>query len=223
VGNKIYVIGGTADYSQPALNTVYVYDPATNVWETGPAMPSPRLLLASCVFNGEIYVLGGATATSEEAEVATLEKFSPVSNTWFSLPSMPTVRQGLVATPVNGKLYAIGGTHDFSGIHYILNKVEVFSPASSGATEHPHVNKLAFFPNPGKGNYFISIQTEHPGRLQAEIWDLKGNKVKTIDWGDLTTEDYILPLEIGRISAGIYVVKISLDARLIGNAQIVMD
>ncbi|KAH6940664.1 hypothetical protein HPB50_004083 [Hyalomma asiaticum] len=43
---KIYALGGYD--GQEYLSTVEVYDPATNVWTTGPPMPSCKSGQASC-------------------------------------------------------------------------------------------------------------------------------------------------------------------------------
>jgi N-acetylneuraminic acid mutarotase len=62
IDGKIYVIGGTPNIKDPLrINTVQVFDPASNAWST-PAVAgtfTPRSYLSSGVVNNKIYVLGG--------------------------------------------------------------------------------------------------------------------------------------------------------------------
>ena len=39
INGKIYVAGGYPGSGTPSVNTVYFYDPPSNTWDTGPAMP----------------------------------------------------------------------------------------------------------------------------------------------------------------------------------------
>jgi N-acetylneuraminic acid mutarotase len=75
---KIYVIGGYVRGGQtsPGVTTVEVYDPATDTWTTAPDMPTGRLGLRSCVVDGKMYVIGGASSFKKPA-YGTVEVFSP--------------------------------------------------------------------------------------------------------------------------------------------------
>jgi len=44
INGKIYVAGGYPGSGSPSVNTVYFYDPPSNTWVTGPAMPIPSNL-----------------------------------------------------------------------------------------------------------------------------------------------------------------------------------
>lgn len=59
--DKIYAIGGATDFNpwNNNLDIVEVYDPATDLWETAPSMPTPRSLLSADVVAGKIYAIGG--------------------------------------------------------------------------------------------------------------------------------------------------------------------
>jgi N-acetylneuraminic acid mutarotase len=69
-------------------------------------MPTDRARLATTVFNGKIYVLGGE---NDSGRLTLVEEYDPVANSWTTRASMPTVRGDLGAVSVNGKIYAIGG------------------------------------------------------------------------------------------------------------------
>lgn len=58
---RIYVVGGTKSYSTPdPLDTVEIYDPATDSWEKGPSLLYPRRGHAVVATpDGKIYAIGG--------------------------------------------------------------------------------------------------------------------------------------------------------------------
>ncbi|MES2730475.1 MAG: kelch repeat-containing protein [Bacteroidota bacterium] len=59
---KIYIIGGKGSklpLTGPFFNTVEMYNPATNTWETGSALPSPVGGLAATLINGKLLAVGG--------------------------------------------------------------------------------------------------------------------------------------------------------------------
>jgi len=68
--------------------------------------PTGRWELATCVVDGKIYAIGGA---SYENPLRAVEVYDPATDTWIKKSNMPTARQGLSANVVNGKIYAIGG------------------------------------------------------------------------------------------------------------------
>jgi len=58
---RIYVVGGTKSYSDPdPLDTVEIYDPASDTWEKGPPLLYPRRGHAVVATpDGKIYAIGG--------------------------------------------------------------------------------------------------------------------------------------------------------------------
>jgi N-acetylneuraminic acid mutarotase len=62
VDGKIYIIGGKGSklpIGGPFFNTVEIYNPATNTWEVGPALPAPAGGLAASITNGKLLAVGG--------------------------------------------------------------------------------------------------------------------------------------------------------------------
>ena len=58
---KIYVAGG---YNGSAvLNTLRIYDIATNSWTTGAPMPNAVFLAGFGIINGKLYIAGGGNGT----------------------------------------------------------------------------------------------------------------------------------------------------------------
>ncbi len=100
---RIYVIGGVRIDHNASLQTglVEIYDPATDRWSTGPAMPTARECGAAVV--GEfIFVPGGYRA---RAAVDRVEFLVPGENAWKQLPAL--------CKPVSACSVAFLGSHLF--------------------------------------------------------------------------------------------------------------
>jgi N-acetylneuraminic acid mutarotase len=123
VNGKVYAIGGIGN-STGALNTVEVYDPATDSWTTAAPMPTAREALVAVAVNGKIYAIGGNGALNN---LNTVEVYDPATNSWTTAAPMPTGRFWMSAAAVNGKIYVIGGSPN-------LNTVEEYDPATNSWT-----------------------------------------------------------------------------------------
>ena len=112
LNGKIYVVGGM-DNNGASLNSVEVYDPATNTWSTAPSMAERRDNPGSAVLGGKLYVFGGRTRNADGTEVngtlASVEMFDPATNAWTSRAPMPTGRRTMVTGYLNGRAQLIGG------------------------------------------------------------------------------------------------------------------
>lgn len=83
--NHLYAIGGF-DGQGHALNTVEIYDFATNSWTNGTPMPTPRGYLAVVAgTDGNVYAIGG---TDGQQPLTTVEVYNPSKNSW-SVSCMP--------------------------------------------------------------------------------------------------------------------------------------
>jgi N-acetylneuraminic acid mutarotase len=74
---KIYAMGGEtqrAGGAFPGVPTVEVYDPASNKWSSGDAMPTKRREHCSVVVGGNVYVFGGCVGPfSSASQLNTVE------------------------------------------------------------------------------------------------------------------------------------------------------
>ncbi len=131
---RIYVVGGATGTNPGVLDTLEVYDPATNSWTTSdervrlpegarrPApMPTARFRVAAAADrDGRIYALGGVDSNGVVRN--TVERYDPNTNTWSTITPMSTPRDGMAATTgPDGRIYAIGGS--------TLPTVEAFDPS----------------------------------------------------------------------------------------------
>ncbi len=111
-GGKMYVFGGRIRAGGTTvngeLNTVEMYDPATDVWTPRAAMPSGRRTGLTGIIRGKIHVLGGEK-TPQGGAFASNEAYDPTTDTWEIFTGMQTPRQGYGGGVVNGQFYVIGG------------------------------------------------------------------------------------------------------------------
>jgi N-acetylneuraminic acid mutarotase len=121
VNGKLYVIGGrvgSAFISGTSNNVdlVEIYDPATDLWTSGPRMPTPRSAIAAGVYGNWIVVPGGEVQDSRFlGAFKAVEAYNTANGTWQILPSMPHQRHGLAVGVVGNRLYAVSGDAQSAG------------------------------------------------------------------------------------------------------------
>jgi N-acetylneuraminic acid mutarotase len=127
----IYVVGG--DSGGLGLQTLEVYDTATDTWTTMAPMPTPRNFLTASVVNGILYAIGGQDYP--QGTLTTVEAYDPTSDTWTLKAPMPTARRQADAGVVNGIIYVVGG---YDGISIASTTVEAYDPvANTWSTKAP--------------------------------------------------------------------------------------
>ncbi|MEQ8175665.1 MAG: kelch repeat-containing protein [Syntrophomonadaceae bacterium] len=133
VDGKFYVMGGclppSPDPGGPPstiLTTVQIYNPGTNTWSTGNAMPVPRHQFSAVTApGGSIYIIGG---TDGNTELNRVDVYNPQTNSWQTCVPMPTARRCLASVlGADDKIYAIGGLAGDAS----LKTVEVFDLANN--------------------------------------------------------------------------------------------
>ncbi|MCI0434022.1 MAG: hypothetical protein L0271_10265 [Gemmatimonadetes bacterium] len=146
VGGKIYTIGGDAtfDWCSPGKSVVEIYDPASDSWSAGSAMPTPRNLLAAASVGGRIYAFGGCGGRSRgPGSLAANEEYDPVTNHWTSKTQMPTPRAGAAVGVIGDLIYVVGG-----GVPWpidVTTVVEVYDPATDSWSARPSLQTPRMF------------------------------------------------------------------------------
>lgn len=100
------------------LDTVLIYEPGTDTWKTGPAIPAERRRGASgCALHsdGWIYVVGGIIDGHYSGTQAWFDRINPVTGEWQILPDAPNKRDHAPCAIVGNALYFFGGRE--SGRH----------------------------------------------------------------------------------------------------------
>jgi N-acetylneuraminic acid mutarotase len=125
VNGVIYVTGGmSADVLTGApggIEDVQIYDPASDAWITGPALPEPRNIHDSCAIDETVYVIGGSDHTDS---TATCYAHVAGNAQWRTREPMAAgARHGVAVVEHGGKMYVIGGAD-------LLTVVEEYDPAT---------------------------------------------------------------------------------------------
>jgi hypothetical protein len=156
VNGRIWVLGGMTGERGNRLDTIEIYDPATDTWSAGPNMTGGRSSFRAVAIGTTIYVFGGASV--ETFGIDTAEALDTTTGQWRSLPPLPTARFGHAVVEVGGLIYVIGGYSQGEGI----GAVNTFNPATNTWGE------VAPLPNP---RYNLSAVT-----LDGKIYALGGWK-----------------------------------------------
>ena len=174
LNGKIYVIGGGQNASS-CLNTMEVYDPATDNWDTTKAdMPTARAELCVAAVNGKIYAIGGAYAHSGST-LGMVEVYDPVTDTWdTNKQPMPTARKGAACGIINDKIYIAGGTAVSNWVP--SDKLEMYDPATDTWTSKANMLAARYEPEGAVINdtFYVSgglIGSPWTGQLAVQKYD----------------------------------------------------
>jgi hypothetical protein len=118
------VFGGRTADAYSTVNITEVYDPASNSWTRGAAMPYPVVLYASAVVNNKIYVIGGQDEfVTGDPNVAFNQIYDPATDTWsqgapIPVPTGQAAADAAAAGATTGlaapkRIYVIGGSVGF--------------------------------------------------------------------------------------------------------------
>lgn len=145
---QIYIIGGSnggdSDSGNYAVNLTQIYDPQTDTWTTGAAIPENFALVVGTGTAGsttgvlapkEIVVIGGGYDIDSYPLIASNEVqiYNPKNNSWSTGAPMPTSRELPAVAVVNDTFYAIGGGLPFS--NQVSNANEQYTPAGYGTPD----------------------------------------------------------------------------------------
>lgn len=125
INGLLYVVGGNTDgYSSGDVNTLQVYNRATNSWTNKAQMPYAGNGMSASVIDGLLYVAGGANSNGNNAA---LEVYNPATDTWTAKANMLASESGgSFSAVVNGILYVMGGNNNGSASSY----VQAYDPKS---------------------------------------------------------------------------------------------
>jgi N-acetylneuraminic acid mutarotase len=103
-----------------------IYNPTTNRWTLGPAMPTEADLPGLAWSGNRLYAIGGLTA--KKAPLDNVQVYDPATNTWQEEAPVPTRRgHPAVGTLADGQIIVAGGGPPFK----ITGDVELYTPSSN--------------------------------------------------------------------------------------------
>ena len=122
-GGRIYAVGGD-DAQGDALANLQIYDPTTNTWTSGAAMPTARGLAGVTSSEGRLYAIGGL---GSDGAVDNVEAYDPTTNTWQARAPIPNpCSHPAIGTLANGQIIVAGG-----GPKPATADVWLYTPASN--------------------------------------------------------------------------------------------
>ena len=129
VGKTIYAIGGASGVGDaeitPSAESLKLAprkpQPAPE-WRNLPNAPTARLMMASTVLDGKIWIAGGMLGHAETLD--TFESFDPRSGEWQSHPPLPIPLNHATAAAYRNEVVVIGGATD--ALANASNKVFAF-------------------------------------------------------------------------------------------------
>ncbi len=114
---KVFLAGGTTGF----INSVWVYDVASNAWSAGTAAPNGYLLAGYQQVGQFLYVVGGWTGGAPTGLTTTTRlDMSSAPGVWENGPAFTMGRAdfGLAYDAGNNKLYALGGDLNNDGTFF---------------------------------------------------------------------------------------------------------
>lgn len=139
VGDCIYVMGGgfKQDNGQfRFLNTLEIYYPEEDRWETGPDLLQRHDYPALAKLGDDLYVMGGHHPESYKEGPKTdpgfdfCERFNVPQQTWQQVPPLPTPRFALVGLRYQDKILTLGGVAFTPQGFNNFDFVETFDPVT---------------------------------------------------------------------------------------------
>lgn len=177
---KIYVMGGYPS-TRVYVDTVEVYDTATDQWWFGTPVPQPLHHTMAAAVGGKLYVIGGEISPTGVANqgiyLNTVYEYDPQLDTWTERAPMRTERSAGATAVIDGRIYVAGGRPPHG------NNFSVYDPQADVWTVLPDVptqrNHLAAAAINGKfylagGRFGGGVGSEMTDRL--EVFDPATNE-----------------------------------------------
>jgi N-acetylneuraminic acid mutarotase len=167
IAGKIYVMGGYNNaFTDPYVNTLELYEPATRKWTTPPTTGifTARGALCSSVIDSKIYAMGGVHLVSGTyIALNTVEVFDPATNTWTTPTTVGTFtpRYSSGCSLVLGKIHVIGGEN----VSTVLKAHETYTPLGMEVKSTSQPKTIELFPNPTTGIVWVRDAPEFTSRV----------------------------------------------------------
>ena len=121
--NNTIVVAGGCNRDRIPVDTVDLYNPATNSWKSAPHMPTTRCHLVAVTIDDTVYVIGGFNKSL--IPLNSVDAFSFKHYSWSSVSPMNQARWGHGAVAYDGKIYVAGGTDG----DVVIHTIEVYDPS----------------------------------------------------------------------------------------------
>jgi len=126
INGKLWVFGGFSQFGGVYLDSIEVFDPATNGWTMlSLRMPEKREVFAAAADSNGVFLIGGQEGSTSLAS-SNILFLSLSSNVWTTNTVLPEPRLRAYSCLVGGRIYYIGGA--IRGTN--SNRVDIYDIAS---------------------------------------------------------------------------------------------
>src|SRR5262249_28154893 len=112
------------------LNTLYIYDIATNTWTSGANVPTAATAPGSTVYCGKLYLYGGGIVPT----LNITQIYDPAANSWSSGPNLTFNRLWFYGSAVDNNSIVAPGGEAHPGIPIVANEQMVGCPCGPTPT-----------------------------------------------------------------------------------------
>jgi N-acetylneuraminic acid mutarotase len=138
----VYVMGGWDGTSGSGSTTVDIYDPFSNAWLTGTALPQEGDMGGATIVGDTIFITNAVQRSASACWLRLYKGYidpsDPTNITWIQGPTHSPATSITGATSVNGRVFWLGG---FIGLSTPSDRIWVYDPATGAITSFP-VNYL---------------------------------------------------------------------------------
>ncbi|MEL6989077.1 MAG: T9SS type A sorting domain-containing protein, partial [Bacteroidota bacterium] len=113
-------------------------------------------------------------------------------------------RIALLQMYIDPGMGAFNGTID-------IDWVSFGEPLMVSIQEESFIEMANLFPNPASNKIYINFASNLPGRLNVEVYDLMGQMEKQYDFGNIGTGEFNERMNIESLSAGMHILRFSID------------
>jgi N-acetylneuraminic acid mutarotase len=218
VNNKIYAFGGiNNDVTYDGLNTLEVYDPTTNTWDTTKAdMPAQRIYLEADAVDSLIYILGGSD-NPNNLPASNVWEYNTATDTFREVSPMPLGLMHATSGEVNRKIYNFGGfetaivfpfiassrTFEYNPQNDPLVAIEKWDTNLPGAFSL-HQN----YPNPFNPSTNIKFTLPKSEKVKIEIFNLLGEKIEALLNEQMPAGSHEVEFKAINLPSGVYLYRI---------------
>lgn len=177
--------------NEKGLPFIYTYNPKTDTWAKGDAIPENRIRGSAGVvlYKDKFYVISGIVNGHIDGWVKWTDEYDPNTGQWRVLPDAPRARDHFQAGLVKEKIYAVAGRRSArvtgNVFHYTVKEVDVFDPVSESWSTLP--SPQCDLPTPRAGNSVFAYkdlllvvggETERksPAHNEVEVFDTANRK-----------------------------------------------
>ncbi len=108
---------------ETGLDQIPIYDPASDTWSQGPALPADRRRggAGAVIHDSKLYVICGIIDGHWSGHVAWLDVLDLKTGQWAQLSDAPRARDHFQAAVIDGKIYVAGGRRSSGATKQVFN------------------------------------------------------------------------------------------------------